>query len=156
GRHSRFIAGVLAQLCADPLVIAYRQDVLADLLQQPELAAGFARLLPQLGELANAGRGNRWGDNLPLIQVAERLAELDGYVSCVEGLWAALESAGDAVRAAGLLGLRAYLAATRAEADYRRLVDELPELRAQLDQAGSVTLGINLDGQLRPESATIV
>ena len=29
-------------------------------------------------------------------------------------------------------------------------------MRAQLDQAGSVTLGINLDAQLRPESATIV
>ena len=63
---------------------------------------------------------------MPLIQVVERLAELDGYVSCVEGLLAALESAGDAVLAAGLLALRAYLAATRAEADYRRLADELP------------------------------
>src|SRR5262245_34964854 len=64
GRHSRFIAGVLAQLCADPLVIGYRQDVLADLLEHSELAARFALVLPQLGQLANLGRGNRWGDNL--------------------------------------------------------------------------------------------
>ena len=57
---------------------------------------------------------------------------------------------------AGLLNLRAFLAATRAQPDYQRLAEELPRLRAQLDQAGSVTLGINLDAQLRPESATIV
>jgi hypothetical protein len=44
----------------------------------------------------------------------------------------------------------------RAEPDYQTLAAELPVLRAQLDRAGSVTLGINLDAQLRPEAATIV
>jgi hypothetical protein len=155
GRHSRFVAGVLAELCADPPVIAYRQHVLADLLRLPGLAAAFASVMPQLGELANVGRANRWGDSIPLLRVAERLAELEGDVRCVEGLWAAL-AASDALRAEGLLALRAFLAAARSDADYRRLVAVLPELRAQLDQAGSVTLGINLDAQLRPESATIV
>ncbi len=156
GRHGRFVAGVLNGLCADPRVIGYRQDVLDDLLRLPELAAGCAGVLPQLGELAGAGRTQRWGDAIPLLQVAERLAELDGYVSCVEGLWAALATVGDTLRAAGWLALRDELAATRRDADYQRLAAELPGLRAQLDQAGSVTLGINLDPQLRPELATIV
>src|SRR5205085_462459 len=44
----------------------------------------------------------------------------------------------------------------RAEPEYRRLAQELPQLRDQLGQAGSVTLGINLDGQLRPESAAVL
>jgi DNA mismatch repair protein MutS len=156
GRHSRFVAGVLAELSADPAVIRYRQDVLDDLLQLPDLVAGFAGVLPQLGELASAGRASSWGENIPLVQVAGRLAELDNYISCVEGLSAALETAGDAASAAGLLALRAFLTIARAQPDYRRLADELPRLRAQLDQAGSVTLGINLDAQLRPDSATIV
>ena len=65
-------------------------------------------------------------------------------------------AAGDGLRAKGLLALRSVLGQTRAQPGYRRLADELPRLRAQLDQASSITLGINLDGQLRPESATIV
>jgi hypothetical protein len=147
---------VLAELNADPSVIGYRQDILDDLLRLPTLVAVFAGVLPRLGQLAEAGRGRRWGENIPLLQVADRLAELDGYVSCVEGLWAAFEGAGDAVHAEGLLALRSHLAATREEPDYRRLMAELPGLRAQLDRAGSVTVGVNLDAQLRPESATIV
>jgi DNA mismatch repair protein MutS len=160
GRHGRFVAGVLAELCDDPAVIGYRQDVLDDLLRLPDLVTNIADILPQLGELANISRANSWGENIPLLHVATRLAELDGYVTCVERLWSALDAGyplgGADLRAAGLLNLRAFLVATRAQPDYLRLADELPHLRAQLDQAGSVTLGINLDAQLRPESATVV
>src|SRR4051812_1604297 len=156
GRHGRFVASVLAELCDDPAVIGYRQDLLDDLLRLPGLVANIAGMLPQLGELANISRASNWGEHIPLLQVATRLAELDGYVTCVEQLWAALDAAGADLHAVGLLNLRAFLAATRAEPSYRRLAEELPRLRAQLDQASSVTLGINLDAQLRPESATIV
>ncbi len=156
GRHGRFVGGVLAELCDDPAVIGYRQDLLDDLLRLPNLVANIAGMLPQLGELANISRASNWGENIPLLQVATRLAELDGYVTCVEQLWSALDAAGADLHAAGLLNLRAFLAATRAQPGYRQLAEELPRLRAQLDQAGSVTLGINLDAQLRPESAAIV
>jgi hypothetical protein len=156
GRHGRFVAGVLAELCDNLEVIRYRQDVLDDLLRLPDLGRQIAGMLPQLGELAMIGRAGNWGENIPLLQVAARLAELDGYVTCVEQLWSALDQAGDRLYATGLLNLRAFLAATRAQPNYQRLAEELPRLRAQLDQASSVTLGINLDAQLRPDSATIV
>ncbi len=156
GRHGRFVGGVLAELCNDSATIGYRQDLLDDLLRLPNLVANIVGMLPQLGELANISRANNWGEHIPLLQVATRLAELDGYVTCVEQLGSALDAAGVDLHAAGLLNLRAFLITTRAQPDYRRLVEELPRLRAQLDQAGSVTLGINLDAQLRPESATIV
>ncbi len=156
GRHGRFVAGVLAELNADPAIIGYRQAALDDLLRLPELVTSCAAVLPQLGELANAGRASHWSDPIPLVPIAGRLAELDGYVTCVEELAAALDAAGAALCSKAFCALRAYLANTRAQPDYRRLAEELPRLRAQLDQAGSVTLGINLDGQLRPASATIV
>ncbi len=177
GRHGRLVASVLAELNDDPRVIAYRQDVLEDVLRQPALATAIGAALPQLAELANIGRAPRWGERVPLLEVAGRLAELDGYVGCVELLSGALESvvSGPSSVAeeaqpttdngprtsrprtsAGLLALRDRLAVARADPAYRALADELPALRAQLDQAGSVTLGINLDAQLRPESATVV
>jgi hypothetical protein len=156
GRHGRFVASTLAQLNVEPQVIRYRQEILDDLLKLPALAAGIAGVLPQLSELANTSRPGNWGENIPLLQVATRLAELDAYVTCVEGLSAALEAAGAAVHAEGLVVLREMLGQVRAQADYQRLTSDLPQLRAQLDQAGSITLGINLDAQLRPESATIV
>ncbi|MFL5803929.1 MAG: MutS-related protein [Roseiflexaceae bacterium] len=179
GRHGRFVAGVLAELNDDPRVIAYRQDVLGDLLRLPQLAAAIGAALPQLAELAKIGRAPRWGERVPLLDVAARLAELDSYAGCVEQLGAALderpaenkeqrtknkEQRSDEQRTTdhgprtseGLLALRERLAAARADPAYCALAAELPALRAQLDRAGSVTLGINLDAQLRPESATVI
>jgi hypothetical protein len=189
GRHSRFISNVLAELSTEPSTIAYRQDVLADLLALPELVAAIGDVLPQLGELTSMGRSRGWGDRVPLLEVAGRLAELDAYVSCVERLGDAFErpttddqrpttddrrpttddrETFDTSQVAqfsilnsqfasqGLRALRERVAAARAEPDYRALAAELPALRAQIDRAGSVTLGINLDAQLRPESATVV
>ena len=103
GRHGRFVGSVLAELCDDPAVIGYRQDVLDNLLRLPDLVADIAGMLPQLGELANISRTSNWGENIPLLQVATRLAELDGYVTCVERLWAALDAAGADLHATGLL-----------------------------------------------------
>jgi hypothetical protein len=91
GRHGRFVASVLAELNDDPQVIGYRQDVLEELLGRPALDAAIGAALPQLGELASIGRGSLWGERIPLLEVAGRLAELDGYVSCVELLGAALD-----------------------------------------------------------------
>jgi DNA mismatch repair protein MutS len=175
-RHGRFVSGVLAELNTDPATIAYRQDVLDELLGRPALAAAIGEVLPQLGELTGMGRSRSWGERVPLLEVAGRLAELDAYVSCVERLSQALdrrpttddpiedrgwkiedqEARSSILGSAGLLALRDRVAAARAEPDYRALAAELPALRAQIDRAGSVTLGINLDAQLRPESATVV
>ncbi|KPV45966.1 hypothetical protein SE17_43820, partial [Kouleothrix aurantiaca] len=66
GRHSRFVASVLAELPTDPALIAYRQDVLDDLVRLPALAAGCAALLPQLADLASLGRASHWSDPIPL------------------------------------------------------------------------------------------
>src|SRR5262245_8783099 len=183
GRHSRFVSGVLAELTTDPPTIAYRQDVLADLTALPELVAAIGEVLPQLSELTGMGRSRGWGERVPLLEVAGRLAALDAYVSCVERLGDALDRPttddrrpttddnpieergvrgekidprSSTLSSAGLLALRDRVAAVRAEPDYRALVAELPGLRAQIDRAGSVTLGINLNAQLRPESATVV
>lgn len=155
GQHGRVIAGLLAELNTDPSIIIYRQDVLDELLNQPALIEQLTTLLPALRSLAESGPAHRWSDTLPLVQVATRLAELECYAECVEGLATALHGASP-FRATGLRALYELLESIRNEPDYRRLRLELPQMRAQIEQAGSVTIGINLDPQLRPESATIV
>ncbi|GAB4212752.1 MAG: DNA mismatch repair protein MutS [Roseiflexaceae bacterium] len=156
GQHSRFIAQVLAGLATDPRTIRYRQDILSDLLQHPKLVEQLAALLPRLRSLSEPLPFQRLSDESPLLQIGGRLAELDNYVTCVEGLWQALDSHIGRLHSKGLAALHAYLAAVRAEADYLRLSADLPELRVRLEQAGSITIGINLNTQLQPESATIV
>jgi hypothetical protein len=146
---------VLTELCADPTTITYRQAVLADLIDQPGFATALEALLPDLGGLALAGT-SRWADEGGIFQVAGRLVELEGYVTAVTALLATLNTAAPGLRATGWLNLHQQLRTLASSAEFQTLAAELPTLRSQLERASSVTLGINLDAQLRPESATLL
>lgn len=154
-RYASAVRGVLSELCPDPDTIAYRQDVLDDLLAQPDLAAALEQLLPTLNAAAQAGT-SRWAGESGIFQIAGRLAELENYVNAVRSLLSTLGRAEPPLAAAGWQALTESLAATAAGAEFQALEAELPALREQIERAGSVTLGVNLDAQLRPESATLL
>lgn len=142
-------------LCTDPAVIAYRQDVLADLWQHRPFAAALEALLPEIDTLESSQPlgGHR---RSPLQEVTWRLGELERLVSCVSGLSAAFQQAGDAIRAAGWCRLREVIAQTAQDPVYHNLTHQLPELLRTVRAKASVTIGVNLDSQLRPAAATLV
>ncbi len=154
GRHDRIIRAILCDLPADPAVIHYRQEILADLLHMPALAAALQEMLPALATLANPG-GPNWPGESPLLPVIARLRELDHYVTCVDRLSSILDGA-SGIRSAGLLQLRAGIAALAESPDVVALRAELPALHELIGEASSVTIGLNLGRDLEPESATIV
>ena len=87
------IEQVLLKLCSDPEVIRYRQAVLEDLLNQPNLASRLGALLPAIKALA--GYDRRWiKERNVLAEVAWRLGELETFVEIVQQLAAAFQEAG--------------------------------------------------------------
>lgn len=153
-RHGSQVRAVLLALVADPEVIAYRQAIVAELAADERLRDSLAALLPSLADLAQP-RSAGWGQESPLLLVPPRVSDLEHYVACIEALHIALGPERD-LRSAGLRGLREYVAAVRASAEFQALAAELPVLREQLDRAASVTIGLNLDRDLRPVAATLV
>ncbi len=154
GRYAGQIQAILTDLCPDPATVVYRQDVLEDLLCLPELALRLETLLPRLAGPAHGG-SSRWED-AGVFQVTARLAELEMYVECLQGLLTALEAVQTGLQAIGWRDLLAELRDRAATPTFRALQMELPELRARIEHVRSVTVGINLDAQLRPESATLL
>ncbi|NJN14977.1 MAG: hypothetical protein HC822_01015 [Oscillochloris sp.] len=154
-RYAGATRAVLSDLCRDLPTITARQELLADLLAAPELAAQLEAVLPDLAAAALAGTA-RWADEDAIFQIAGRLRELESYIGAIKAAGAALDAAAPGLTAAGWRQLQQELAGLAAEPSFRALEAELPQLRAQLDRAASVTLGINLDPQLRPQSATLI
>jgi DNA mismatch repair protein MutS len=153
GRHAAQTRSLLLALVADPLVIAYRQELVAELAGNDRLREALAALLPNLAELAQP-RSAGWAQESPLLTLPPRLSDLEHYVACVEALHAALSS--EPPRSAALRGLRDYVTARRDSPEFQSLVAELPGLREQLNQAASITIGVNLDRDLRPVAVTLV
>lgn len=153
--HAREIRAILLHLCDDPAVIRYRQDVIDDLLAHPELARGLEDLLPRLAELNQYRFALRPGQT-PLHEVVWRVGQLEAYVECVQGLRAIFSAVDGALRAEAWQRLREQVERIGADPLFQTLDAELPELVASVRSIASVTIGVNLDDQLRPVEATLL
>ena len=149
------IKTILAMLCDQPQVIAYRHAVLDDLLNHPALAAGLAAGLPLLVQLGYASDRARAGET-QLHQAVSRLGELELYVEAVKQFRRLLEDAGEALGSAALRNLRNLLIEREADPAFQSLAAELPALGAEIRAVRSVSIGINLDPELLPFEAALL
>lgn len=153
-RYQSYTTRVLTALVTDPEVIRWRQSVLVDFVNNPALVDAIADLLPRLGGLGrrNAMLGGRTR-NL-LLEVVDQLTGLELFCEMVDRLGDALNQA--VLTAHPLIEAQYNLAALRNQPDFQELKAELPALRAPLSDIHSVTVGINLDPELQPESAALL
>lgn len=156
-RLTTFARDLVSNLCQDIDVIRYRLDIVEDLLAVPSLTKSFAGLLPKLGALLEQRRRQRnVKDTHPFQRVAWRLDVVSGTVDCLETLYTSLSAVQAELRSLGLRSLLAHLEAIRESSEYRALTHELPGLLHQIERVSSITIGINLSGDLRPVEATIL
>src|SRR5215470_8769068 len=150
-----FIREVFLKPCTDPTTIAYRQDILDDLWRNPDFTAHLEALLPDLNALDTAHIAiDRRRSSLQ--EITWRLGELEHLVSCVTGLSTAFAQVGDKVRATGWRTLRDRITQTAQDPVYQQLTRALPDMLRTVRAKASVTIGVNLDGQLRPVAATLL
>lgn len=137
---------------SDPQIIAYRQGLFRDMDDHPALAALMGELREQIGILEDLCRSEETtADNeacvrdLVLLTVYTRLikntqaklAEISAKSSCVKRL---LE----------------ILTRITADTDFTALTDRLERISIDIEQIKSITVGINLDAQLRPREAGVI
>lgn len=155
GKYRKFVKGILAGLCRDKEVIEYRQDILDDLLRNVGLARDLRALLPMIAELS-ACREQTGLHATPLMQAMRRFGELELYVQCVGSLSGALERCGESLESQGLLRVKRAMDEVASTESFLSLKQSIPELKSGMERMASVTIGVNLDAQLRPVEATIL
>ena len=151
----RIVTAALSTLCADPDVIAYRQAVLEDLLNAPELLARLEALLPAISAVERFRYASRPGQT-PLHEVVWRVGQLESYVECVRGLTAAFEGQAARVNSDALRRLCDEAARATQDPLFAQLERDLPAMTKAVRSVASITIGVNLDDQLRPVGATLI
>lgn len=155
GRYERHVRTLLYQPAHDPHVLDYRQAVIADLLRMPELTSGLEAVLEKIVALERYMNEPQWQES-ELRKVAWRLSELENYIECIDLLDALFQGAGEQLESEALGKLRDMIRALAEDELLISLKAELPDLLAQIRGIKSVTIGVNLDGQLRPVEATLL
>jgi DNA mismatch repair protein MutS len=155
GKHDGSIRAILLNLCDDADTIRYRQEIIEDLLRAPELLEHFQALLPMVSDVAYYA-GMSESEGLPFQKTLARLGELELYVQVVQMLSGFLTDAGAKLQSTGLCALRDMLLERVQDPVFQQMQQELPAITSTIRGLGSITVGINLDHNLKPVGVTLV
>lgn len=146
-RISDFITG-------DPEVIRYRQAVFGDLLSHEELSHTFSKLMPVLFDIMELRRLE--SDSGDTADYLSSMTEIELYISSIDILYEGICKSGSHYDSAAFSGLSARVAELVESDYYAELNERLSELTGRVREIKSVTIGVNLDAQLRPREAGVL
>lgn len=150
------VRNLLLELNTSIAVIEYRQEILADLLENPTLADGLKDGLASISKLQRYSQPITHKKEESIRQVLDRLMELNLYIECVQQLQKLLSSEEKNIHSAGLRGLLTFLNTLESDKTFQSLRNQVPDLIKKLSATPSITIGINLDVELRPIEAILL
>lgn len=130
----------------DTDVLAWRLDVVADLVASQDLRDLIRDALPMLRDAAEMRKVlNSSSSSVESSLASVRYLEI--YLDLVELFHSRLE--GTEIHSAGFLALRQEIESRRTSGDYQALTRQLERTEYQIGHVKSIALGVNLDGTLR-------
>lgn len=151
-----YVKARLMDMVLDEKVIKYRQDILQDFLDYPEIQQAFDfDLMPLVINLHKMEKTNISHDD-DIRKIAWRLEMLKVYSQCVTILNRVFCSKDRDFISEGLKKLQSIIRSIVENEGYKELVRLLPDLHEKLQTMSGVTLGINLDHELRPIEAVLL
>lgn len=138
----------------DKEVIEYRQAVFSDLMELPEVCTTLLKASPIISDIAELRRLTSDLDQSD--SYIYSVTEVELYVSCIELLRDELLPLEDKIKSEALLDLIDRISEVSESEYFKDLVMRLSELSSRVREIKSVTIGVNLDARLRPESAGVL
>ena len=139
----------------DENVIAYRQSTIRDLLSIPELLdtlSGIHPILDDIRELRRLDNENVTSADSYLYSITE----IELYVFCLDTLRRGFTGVKDRIESPAFRSLSDFVSELTESDYYRELNEKLEALSDRVHEVKSITIGVNLDRELRPESAGVI
>ena len=138
----------------NPDVIRYRMATFDDMLNCPELTDMLNRLVPVLNDIMELRRLE--ADSGDPNDYLTSITEIELYVSSIHVLHEGLTSVKTRLESPAFTSLAKLITELAESEYYKDLNAKLEELTQRVREIKSVTIGVNLDAQLRPASAGVL
>ena len=138
----------------DVNVIKHRMDVFDDMLDNPELAVTLNKLIPILTDIMELRRLEF--DSGETESYLESITEIELYISSISTLYQGLSPLREKLKSQAFITLNDRICELVESDYYKDLNAKLSELTSRVKDIKSVTIGVNLDSQLRPSSAGVL
>ena len=139
---------------ADSSVIRHRMDVFDDMLSFPEISVTLNKLIPILTDIMELRRLE--ADTGETNSYLESITEIELYISSISTLNTGLSALRGKLKSSAFNTLADRIYELANSEYYAELNNRLAELTNRVRDIRSVTIGVNLDAQLRPSSAGVL
>ena len=142
-------------MTTDPSVILYRQQTFRDTINNPELCTVLKKMIPLLSDITELRRL----ENDPALSTESYLysiTEVELYISLLNQLKTGLLSIEDKLESPAFRKFAERISILTQSDYYFNLNQKLKELTRRVREIKSVTIGMNLDSQLRPQYAGLL
>lgn len=140
---------------SDIEVIKYRQRAIADMLANEEIKETLSKIYPILDDIVELRRLDSEGSN-PGESYLYSITEIELYVSAVEALKEGFLPIRDKIKSEAFSTLRDFVFELCDSEFYKELNERLEALASRVHEVKSITVGVNLDRDLRPSSAGVI
>jgi len=140
---------------SDPDVILYRQDTFEDMIANPELIQILHKMIPFLNDITEL---RRMGSDSAASTEAYlySITEVELYTSLLELLQTQLLPLAPRFRSTAFRRFAERINTLTGSEYYRDLNNQLKELTSRVREIKSITIGVNLDSQLRADRAGVL
>ncbi len=138
----------------DPATISYRMDTFGDMLQNESITKTLNKLIPILGDIMELRRLE--ADSGDANSYLSSITEIELYISSIDTLHEGLSAVRDKLHGQALITLADRIAELAESDYYSQLNQKLSELTNRVRDIRSVTIGVNLDAQLRATDAGVL
>ncbi len=138
----------------DPEIIKYRQQVFADLAENAELCDVLLKATPILSDIAEIRKMSQ--DTEPTEGYLYSITEIELYISVMELLANGLYPMIDNFKSEALINFAKAIKELTQSEYYIDLNKKMKELTSRVREVKSVTIGVNLDSKLRPDTAGVL
>ena len=141
-------------LSCDPDVIRYRADTLRDVMDVPELTGVLKKCVPIMADMGDIRRLSAGADQSD--EYIYGMTEVELYVSLLDLLKSDLLPLRDRLASEAMKKFCGRVFELCESEYYKEINERLAELTWRVREIKSVTLGVNLDSRLSPESAGLL
>ncbi len=138
----------------DPKVISHRMSVFEDMLNYPEISTTLNKLIPVLTDIMELRRLE--ADTGDTESYLESITEIELYIASITILHSGLAQIKDKVQSEAFKILAKRIDDLVSSEYYSELNAKLAELTNRVRDIKSVTIGVNLDAQLRPSYSGVL
>ncbi|MBQ7153739.1 MAG: hypothetical protein IJR83_07400 [Clostridia bacterium] len=138
----------------DPAVMRYRMEAFRDMLDNEQIAETLNRLMPVLGDILELRRME--SDSGDTANYLLSITEIELYISCIGILHEGLSREAENLHSDAFRTLADRIRELAESDYYKQLNKKLEELTQRVREIRSVTIGVNLDQQLRPREAGVL